>query len=105
MAIIYSYLDPYLGNLVTEALETEAINDITEIYASFSADWLAKLVPLRAYILLCTRNQTQPDDVYSLKLATYRKEFQAQLDSAKASTTDATTGLTLNPFTLRIDRA
>ena len=105
MAIIYSYLDPYLGNLVTEALETEALGDLAEIYADFSADWLEKLVPLRAYILLCTRNQTQADDVYSLKLATYRREFEAQLASAKASTTDSVTGLSLNPFTMRIERA
>jgi len=105
MAIAYTYDDSYLGKLITPEIEIEALADVNEIYASFSATHLAKLVPLRAYILICQRKLASPDDAFSTKLATYTQEFKNRVAIAKNATTDATSGLTLNSLSIPIARA
>lgn len=103
MALTYSYEDKYLAKLITEELEDSAAGDV-DVIATFSSAWLSKLVPLRAYILLCMRAQTSADDVFASKLAVYRKEWAEQLANAKTNTLDADS-ISLNTMSVRIGRA
>lgn len=104
MALTYSYTDQFLRRLVTEEVEDVALEDVTATYASFSAAWLARLVPLRAYIIVCQRNTVERDDTFSVKLGVYQKEYDTVLAAAKKDTTDATTGQPLSGISFRIER-
>lgn len=104
MALTYTYTDGYLRERVTETVEARALADINAIYASFSATWLAILVPIRAYVLVCLEHKRSDDDLFAVKLIDYKEEFQANLARAQQATENAD-GLTLNSMTFRIERA
>lgn len=88
MPLINTYFDAYLKSSVTEERETRAGLNVAE-YGAFAADWTARLVVLRTYIIVCLECQAQPDDLYSQKLKNYRNEFDAVLAQARADTQDA----------------
>jgi len=87
MPLAYTYSDPYLSPLATEARETRAIADLAEINL-FSQEHLARLVPLRVYIIICLESVQRSDDAFSVKLAAYRREYDNALSLAKAETPD-----------------
>lgn len=51
MALTYTYLDPYLAPLVTEAREDRALADVQTYRTDYPADWLERLTRLRAYVV------------------------------------------------------
>lgn len=83
-----TYYDAYLSPLVTQDYEDRAEVDIDAI-GTFAAAWRDKLIVLRAYILICLESMAAADDLFTAKLAQYRKEFDATLGKAKAATTDS----------------
>lgn len=87
--LTYTYVDAYLAPLVTQEREKRAIADVAA-YGTFPADWTERLVRLRAYVIVCSESQKSPEDLFTAKLATYRKEFNDALPFAKAAQ-DATT--------------
>ena len=105
MSLAYLYSDAYLAPLVTVDRETRAIAEVAAI-GTFPADWTERLVRLRAYVLVCAESQKAPDDLFSAKLATYRKEFADALPLARAAQ-DATTSPTGTGalFSIPLERA
>ena len=84
MPLTHPYHDQYLGPLVTGPTEERAVADVDAL-GSFPAAWAARLVVLRTYILTCLDSQRAPEDLFTAKLAVYRKEFDATLPQAKAA--------------------
>lgn len=103
MALTYDYRDKYLARLITQDIEDQASDDIDAISSLFSAAWKARLVPLRAYVILCLEAGTNDEDVFATKLEAYRRELKDQLMNAKTNTEDAD-GITLNTISVRVDR-
>jgi hypothetical protein len=89
MALTLTYYDSYLKPLLTEERETRALADVDRI-ATFPAEWRGKLGVLRGYLLTCLESNAESEDVFSVKLAQYRKEFDATLLQAKAALNVAT---------------
>jgi hypothetical protein len=98
----YTYADVYLS-AQAESREDRAIADVAQI-GTFAQEWLDRLVPLRAYVLTCQECMNSGDDVFSAKLAAYRKEFDSTLSQAKAATDDAD-GNPLPALTVSLERA
>lgn len=84
MPTTYAYADGYLAPLVTQAREDQAKADVS-MMGTFPASWVQRLVILRAYIITCTESMKSADDVFSAKLAAYRKDFTETLPQAKAA--------------------
>lgn len=84
MSTTYTYSDAYLAPLVTKDREVRAIADVAA-YGTFPADWVERLVRLRAYVLVCLESAKAPDDLFTAKLAAYRKEFEQALPLARAA--------------------
>lgn len=82
MPLAYTYADKYLASLVTTDIETRAIDDV-EALGTFPAAWVERLTILRSYLLVCMESQKAPDDLFTAKLATYRREFDAALPLAR----------------------
>ena len=74
MALTLTYTDSYLKSLMTEERETRALADVDRI-ATFADEWRAKLGVLRGYVLTCLESNAEAEDVFSVKLSQYRKEF------------------------------
>lgn len=112
MALQHAYLDGYLAPLVTEARETQAASDVV-VYGTLPAGWIVRLVIVRTYIITCIECQKAPDDTFSAKLSSYRKEFdqvlqlarQAQAAVDAANTASAPQGASGGYFSLEIHRA
>lgn len=102
MPLAYTYTDPYLAPLVTEDRETRAAAMVAEV-AAFPAEHLARLVPLRAYMLVCIESVQHNDDTFAVKLAAYRKEYDYAMTLAKAETPNSA-GNSLTSFSVEIDR-
>lgn len=85
MALAYAYHDPYLLPLVTEERETRAIADVHAYRTDYPADWLERLTRLRAYVITCQESQKAADDLFGVKLAQYRKEFDQTLPLANSA--------------------
>lgn len=79
-----TYHDSYLTPLVTEEREARALADVDRI-ATFPTVWREKLGVLRAYILTCLESNAESEDVFSVKLKQYQKEFDAALALARAA--------------------
>lgn len=84
MALTLTYTDSYLKSLITEERETRALADVDRI-ATFPTEWREKLGVLRGYVLTCLESNAESEDVFSVKLAQYRKEFDATLLQARAA--------------------
>ena len=80
----YTYADSYLAPLVTPGREDRAVADVSDLGA-LPAAWVARLVVLRVYVLTCQECQKAPDDTFSAKLSTYRKEYADTLAQARAA--------------------
>jgi hypothetical protein len=112
MAMTYTYPDAYLYRLMTEDIEARALADVVEIRSDFPAAWLERLTRLRAYVTLCLESVSKPDDLFTMKLAQYRKEFDQQLvlaraaaDAAARSTYGNTTAGAASPFSIEMYRS
>jgi|GEM_PF-1509878 len=84
MPLTQTYADGYLAALVTVDRETRATADVTAL-GTFPAAWVTRLVILRAYIIACIECQKSPDDTFSAKLSSYRKEYAEALPQARAA--------------------
>ena len=80
----YAYADAYLARLVTSEREDRATADVAALGA-LPAAWVARLIPLRVYVLTCLECQQAPDDLFGAKLPAYRREFEATLTGARAA--------------------
>lgn len=85
MPLAYTYFDPYLLPLVTEERETRALADVNAYRTDYPADWLERLTRLRAYVITCQESQKAADDLFGVKLAQYKKEFDQALPLANAA--------------------
>ena len=103
MPIAHTYFDAYLKNHVTEERETRAAAEVAEL-GTFAAEWVARLVILRAYIITCLECQAQPDDLFAQKLKHYRGEFDSVLSQARTATPDAD-GNPLPSLSVSLERA
>jgi hypothetical protein len=91
VALAHYYPDEYLRAHVTMPRENRAETEVADI-GEFPATWIPRLVVLRAYLIVCMECQREQDDLFSTKLATYRKEFDTTLSLARAAQTAASTG-------------
>jgi len=98
-----AYPDAYLAKLCTQGREDRAYEDVDAL-GTFSESWRDKLATVRCYIIACLENQASPDDLFTAKLSSYRKEFDALLAQARADTPDAS-GLTLPMYSIPLERA
>lgn len=102
MAVTLTYADAYLASLVTEAREQRAFDDVDAL-GTFATAWRNKLAVIRAYIITCLESQSDPDDLFSAKLAAYRREWSDTLAQARAATTDDD-GDPMRVLTMRFER-
>lgn len=77
-----SYNDKYLEPLVTVQREQEAIDYIDSL-GTIPAPWRARLIVLRAYIVICNESMKSTDDIFNAKLKTYRQEYAECLNRAR----------------------
>lgn len=84
MALTLTYYDSYLKPLITEDRETRALADVDAL-AAFPAEWRDKLGVLRGYVLTCLESNASAEDVFSVKLKQYQKEFDHALAQARAA--------------------
>lgn len=85
MATTYTYFDPYLLPLVTLEREARALADVNAQRADFPAAWLERLVRLRAYVITSQESQKSADDLFSVKLSQYQREYDRTLTLANAA--------------------
>ena len=100
MALSYPYRDPFLGSLITQQNEDDALASIGT-YGVFDDPTMETLVPLRAYILCCIGNVKAPDDMFSVKHRLYAKEFDAALATARSK---VNTAAAVPVFSVAIER-
>ena len=103
--LAYTYTDGYLAKLITQDREDRATADVAAL-GTFPAVWTERLIRLRAYVITCQESMQSPDDLFSAKLKTYQKEFDAMLPVAQAAQ-DATTSTTGTGavFSIPLERA
>jgi len=105
MTLAHTYTDAYLAPLITPAREARAIADVADL-GTLPAPWVARLVVLRAYIITCLESQKGPEDLFTGKLGSYRKEFDSTLAQARAAQSNATSGAGSQGgiFSIRLER-
>jgi hypothetical protein len=99
---VLTYPDAYLAKFCTIDRETRAFADV-DTYGTFPEVWRNKLTVLKCYVLACLENQSDPEDLFTAKLKSYRQEFDSALAQARAATPDAA-GNTLI-FNVPLERA
>ncbi len=109
MALDLTYTDAYLAPLVTEARE-DAAQEFVAGLGTFPADWVDRLVRVRAYIVTCQESMKAPDDTFAAKLKAYASEFSLLLPQARAAqdAVDAAAGTATGPgsmFTVALVRS
>jgi hypothetical protein len=82
MATTYTYYDPYLLQLVTVEREARALADVNAVRSDLPAAWLERLTRLRAYVIACQESQKTADDLFSVKISQYQKEYDKTLPLA-----------------------
>lgn len=92
MATTYTYYDPYLLPLVTTEREARALADVNAQRTDFPAVWLERLTRLRAYVIVCQESQQTADDLFSVKLAQYQKEYDKTMPVATGAADAALAG-------------
>lgn len=88
---VLTYTDSYLKALITNNLEARAGEDVADL-GSFPLIWANKLTVLRAYILCCLESNADEEDVFTLKLKQYQREFDATLQQARRAAQAPTPG-------------
>lgn len=96
------YQDAYLKSRITTDIEDRAYADVDRLGA-FPQAWRDDLAVIRAYILTCIEKQSSGEDLFTAKLDTYRREFDAMLKQARAAKAE-TTGASPAFFTVPIRR-
>lgn len=81
------YPDAYLAKFCTVDRETRAFDEV-DMLGTFTTVWRNRLTVLKTYILACLENQADAEDLFTAKLASYRKEFDAMLAQARAANPD-----------------
>lgn len=78
------YLDGYLQPLIDNKPEWEdrARQDVGAL-GTFPEYWTDRLVMLKVYIYCCIESLAREDDVFSVKLREYRREFDSALAAAR----------------------
>ena len=84
MPLRYPYADAYLAPLVTMAREDQSAADVAML-GTLPAAWVQRLTVLRAYVITCTESMKSADDVFSAKLAAYRKDYAEAIPQARAA--------------------
>jgi hypothetical protein len=82
MSLDNTYTDSYLKNLVSESIESSALEDVNAINADFPEPWKTKLVVIRTYILTCGENCKSADDLFHTKSKFYEGEWKMMLKLA-----------------------
>lgn len=100
---VLTYPDAYLAKFCTDDREDRAYEHVDAL-GTFSEAWRDKLATIRCYVIACLECQASPDDLFTAKLASYRKEFDALLAQARADTPD-TEGQILPIFSIPLERA
>lgn len=85
---ILNYPDAYLAKFCTIDRETRAFAEV-DMLGTFADAWRNRLTVIKCYVLACLENQADAEDLFTAKLAAYRKEFDAMLAQARAATPDA----------------
>lgn len=98
-----NYYDGYLASKITQGREERAYADVDAVGA-FASPWRDKLAVLRAYIITCLECQATADDLYSAKLAAYRKEFETTLAQARAAVVPEAGEAPASPLTIAFER-
>lgn len=78
------YTDGYIASQVNEDREERAAEDVAQ-YGTLPVNWVQRLTMLRAYIITCLECAKNPEDMWSVKLGFYRKEFDSALQQARAA--------------------
>ena len=97
------YTDNYLKALVSDDIETRAMDDVS-VLGQFSDQWFERLAVLRAYIIACNENVKSDGDIFMSKADLYSKEFNSTLSRAKAAMA-ATSGKSPMVLSISIERA
>jgi hypothetical protein len=97
------YSDAYLARFVTPEIEARAESEIAT-HGTFSDEWVDRLLPPQAYVIICLEQQGAPDDMFSAKLKSYQKELDRLLSYARTATPDAD-GNVPAVFSVPIERA
>jgi hypothetical protein len=89
MTIYYgdAFNDAYLAKFCTSDRQVRATADVATV-GTFPAAWEQRLVVCRTYILACQEHQAEADDLFSVKLKTYRGEWDRILPLAQAAQND-----------------
>lgn len=80
----YEYTDAFLALRITQAREDQAVSDINDL-GTLPKAWVARLVVLQSYIIVCLESMSSAEDTFSAKLAAYRKQYDAALVQARAA--------------------
>ena len=84
----YAYNDAFLAKFCTSDRESRATDDVATT-GTFPAAWTERLVICRTYILACLEHQADAEDLFSVKLKTYRGEWDRILPLAQAAQDEA----------------
>lgn len=79
-----TYHDAYLSPYADDAVEARAFDYVDQL-DTFDAVWRDQLAVLRAYLLICMDKQAEPEDLFTAKLKTYRREFESTLAQARSA--------------------
>lgn len=82
MPLVNFYADPYLAPLVTVERESRAAADVAQL-GTLPADWVVRLVILRAYVLTCIEMMKAAGDLFDAKGSHYGKAYAAALIDAR----------------------
>jgi len=85
------YNDAYLCKFCTSDREERAAAAVALLDpdATFTQEWTDQLTVVKCYILACLENQADPEDLFTAKLASYRKEFDGLLVQARNAAVDS----------------
>jgi len=84
MPLTYTYTDGYIAAQVDPTREARAVADVAQL-GTLPVTWVQRLVVLRAYVITCMECAKSPEDMWSTKLAFYRKEYDSTLPQARAA--------------------
>lgn len=84
MTTVYQYTDAYLRPLISPEIEDRAAKEVDE-EITVAEPWRGRLVVFRAYVLACVESQKSADDLFGVKLKTYRGEYTRAFAFARSA--------------------